>query len=88
MDPVVVGIFALALLLAVWVRRVLRRLTRRARRGPNAHHNADGSPKREYRTERAARAAAVDYQRDFGDAMAAYRCARGRHWHIGHRRSE
>lgn len=87
MDPMLIGALALALLLALAVRRALRRLTRRARRrGPNAHHNADGSPKREYRSQRAARAAAVDYQRDFGDHMAAYRCAKGRHWHIGHRR--
>ena len=87
MDPLLLVAGVLAGALALWVRRTLRRLTRRARRrGPNAHHNVDGSPKRAYRTHRAARAAVIEYERDFGEAMAAYRCAHGRHWHIGHRR--
>lgn len=79
-----VGFAAIALCCIALVYSVARRPV--GRRGPNAHHNADGSVKRKYRSERAARAAVREYERDFGERMAAYRCGRGRHWHIGHRR--
>jgi len=76
---VIAGLAAL-LVLAFMLRR------RRRRRVANSHVNADGSPKRAYASARAAQRAAADYEHDFGDHMNAYRCSRGRHWHIGHPR--
>lgn len=87
MTPSRVAIlFVLGALTLLWLRWRLERRPRK-RRGANSHHNADGSAKRAYRTRRGALRAARQYQRDFGDAMAAYRCERRRHWHIGHTRS-
>lgn len=78
-------LLVLGTLVLLWIRWRLTARPRK-RRGPNAHHNTDGSAKRAYRTRRSALRAAREYQRDFGDAMAVYRCERHRHWHIGHPR--
>lgn len=86
MNPGRIAVFlVIGALVLLWVRWRLARRPRR-RRGPNAHHNADGSAKRVYRTRRAALRAARKHEHDFGDPMAAYRCERRRHWHIGHKR--
>ena len=60
--------------------------TTRVRRGAASHVNSDGSAKIAYPTAAEAKQAAREYQRDFGDEMSSYRCANGRHFHIGHRR--
>ena len=60
--------------------------TNRTRRGAASHVNTDGSAKISYATAMEAKQAAREYQRDFGDEMSSYRCANGRHFHIGHRR--
>ena len=83
---IVVEVLALLIVLRLLF-GIVRRSRMRARgrkRGANAHVNLDGSPKRRYRSARAAARAARDYERDFGERMHSYRCRRGRHWHIGH----
>lgn len=71
---------------AMLLAAMLLRRRRPRRRTAASHVNADGSAKRAYRSERLARTAAREYERDFGERMNAYRCTKGRHWHIGHPR--
>ena len=56
------------------------------RRGRNSHYNADGSAKVEYATRSDAVAAGERLSARDGAHMSAYRCAEGRHWHVGHTR--
>jgi hypothetical protein len=59
--------------------------TMTVRRGASSHVNTDGSAKIEYANASLAEQAALKYEADFGAPMNAYRCARGNHFHIGHR---
>lgn len=78
LPAVVIGLTAVLLAAA------LLRRARPRRRSAASHVNVDGSAKRAYRSEGLARVAAREYERDFGERMNAYRCTKGRHWHIGH----
>ncbi len=89
MSPRVIGLLTLALSLLVIIRLLWGALTTPARprhRGANAHFNRDGSAKRTYASASEAAAAAMEYEHDFGQHMNPYRCADGKHWHIGHAR--
>lgn len=56
-------------------------------RGKNSHVNADGTPKRTYKTEADALVAAREVTAKKGEAMSAYRCGGGCNgFHIGHAR--
>lgn len=54
------------------------------KRGANSHFREDGSPKVEYGTLHEAEMAAALFETDRGEKMSAYRCAEGKHFHIGH----
>ncbi len=89
MSPRVIGFLTLAVSLLIIIRLMWGVLTappRTRRRGANAHFNRDGSAKRSYSSVSDAAAAAVEYEHDFGQHMNPYRCADGKHWHIGHAR--
>jgi hypothetical protein len=66
--------------------RLWWRWTRPVRRGPASHVNADGRAKIAYRTAAEAQQAALQYTRDTGGRMNAYRCGTCPGWHIGHAR--
>jgi hypothetical protein len=68
------------------VLRLWWRWSRPVRRSASSHHNANGRAKIAYHSEAAARTAAVQYRRDTGEQMNAYRCGTCPSWHIGHAR--